>query len=113
MGTRARVQAFHSRDLCDIDHCCSDRLCFPLLAGNVAFHRKIFYFVECNRKSNAMQEEEPILNTRMSNVNTEHVGAVLIVTIDRPEVRNAIDGPPAAALLPAFRASHPTPAQSF
>ncbi|MBV9099705.1 MAG: crotonase/enoyl-CoA hydratase family protein [Candidatus Dormibacteraeota bacterium] len=30
-------------------------------------------------------------------------GAVLVVTIDRPEVRNAIDGPTAAALARAFR----------
>src|SRR5579864_6020029 len=59
-----------------------------------------------------MQEEEPILNTRMSNVNTEHAGAVLNVTIDRPEVRNAIDGPTAAALVQAFRAFDADPAQS-
>ena len=51
---RARGHAFQSRDLYDIDHCCSDRFCLPLLAGNVAFHRKIFYFVECNRQSNAV-----------------------------------------------------------
>jgi len=59
-----------------------------------------------------MQEEEPILNTRMSNVNTEHAGAVLIVTIDRPEVRNAVDGPTAAALVQAFHAFDTDPALS-
>lgn len=31
-------------------------------------------------------------------------GAVCIITIDRPEVRNAVDGPTAAALADAFRA---------
>ena len=30
-------------------------------------------------------------------------GPVAIVTIDRPEVRNAVDGPTAAALADAFR----------
>src|SRR3989442_9180399 len=59
-----------------------------------------------------MQEEEPILNTRMSNVNTEHAGAVLIVTIDRPQVRNAVDGPTAAELVQAFRAFDADPTLS-
>ena len=36
-------------------------------------------------------------------VRTETRGAVSIVTIDRPEVRNAVDGPTAAALADAFR----------
>ena len=31
-------------------------------------------------------------------------GPIVIVTIDRPEVRNAVDGPTAAALVDAFRA---------
>jgi enoyl-CoA hydratase len=35
-------------------------------------------------------------------VHTERVGPVLVVTIDRPEVRNAVDGPTAAALDAAF-----------
>ena len=30
-------------------------------------------------------------------------GPVLVVTIDRPEARNAVDGPTAAALVSAFR----------
>lgn len=37
-------------------------------------------------------------------VRTHHDGAVLVVTIDRPEVRNAVDRPTAAALADAFRA---------
>ena len=37
-------------------------------------------------------------------VRTERLGAVLVVTIDRPAARNAVDGPTAAALTDAFRA---------
>jgi enoyl-CoA hydratase len=37
------------------------------------------------------------------SVRTERDGAVLVVTIDRPEVRNAVDGPTAAGLATAFR----------
>ena len=40
----------------------------------------------------------------MSTVKTETDGPVRIVTIDRPEVRNAVDGPTASALADAFRA---------
>ena len=36
-------------------------------------------------------------------VHTHRDGPVLVVTIDRPEVRNAVDGPTAAALSEAFR----------
>jgi enoyl-CoA hydratase len=36
-------------------------------------------------------------------VHTEIVGAVTVVTIDRPEARNAVDRPTAAALAAAFR----------
>lgn len=39
-----------------------------------------------------------------SSVRTEARGPVWIVTIDRPAVRNAVDGPTAAALAEAFRA---------
>ncbi|MEP6661773.1 MAG: crotonase/enoyl-CoA hydratase family protein [Acidimicrobiales bacterium] len=39
----------------------------------------------------------------MNTVRTETDGTVLVVTIDRPEVRNAVDGPTAAALADAFR----------
>jgi enoyl-CoA hydratase len=39
----------------------------------------------------------------MPTVNVEERGPVLIVSIDRPEVRNAVDGPTAAALADAFR----------
>jgi len=37
------------------------------------------------------------------SVRTEHDGAVTVITIDRPEVRNAVDGPTADALEEAFR----------
>jgi enoyl-CoA hydratase len=37
-------------------------------------------------------------------VRTYADGSVLVVTIDRPEVRNAVDGPTAAALVEAFEA---------
>jgi enoyl-CoA hydratase len=40
----------------------------------------------------------------MSNVTTSIDGPVMIVTIDRPEARNAVDGPTAAELAGAFRA---------
>ena len=40
----------------------------------------------------------------MSTVRTEHDGPVTVVTIDRPEVRNAVDRATAAALVDAFRA---------
>jgi enoyl-CoA hydratase len=39
----------------------------------------------------------------MSTVQTRTDADVLIVTIDRPEVRNAVDGPTAVALAAAFR----------
>jgi enoyl-CoA hydratase len=39
----------------------------------------------------------------MDTVRTETDGPVAVVTIDRPEVRNAVDGPTAAALADAFR----------
>jgi len=39
----------------------------------------------------------------MSTVGYERRGATAIVTIDRPQVRNAIDGPTAKALADAFR----------
>jgi len=38
------------------------------------------------------------------SVDVETVGAVTVVTIDRPEARNAVDRPTAAALANAFRA---------
>ncbi len=38
------------------------------------------------------------------NVNVEHEDRVTIVTIDRPEARNAVDGPTAQLLADAFRA---------
>jgi len=41
-----------------------------------------------------------------------HDGAVCIVAIDRPDVRNAVDGPTAAVLADAFRAFDADPALS-
>jgi enoyl-CoA hydratase len=38
------------------------------------------------------------------SIRVEHDGPVTVVTIDRPEVRNAVDGPTALALFDAFRA---------
>jgi enoyl-CoA hydratase/carnithine racemase len=40
----------------------------------------------------------------MNTVHIERSGEVWVVTIDRPEVRNAVDGPTARALAEAFRA---------
>jgi enoyl-CoA hydratase len=42
--------------------------------------------------------------SHVETVSVEHEGPVTIVTIQRPEVRNAVDGPTAAALADAFRA---------
>ena len=39
----------------------------------------------------------------VDTVHFEVDGAVCIVTIDRPQARNAVDGPTAAALVAAFR----------
>jgi len=39
----------------------------------------------------------------MRNVRVDREGPVMIVTIDRPEVRNAVDGPTAAELADAFK----------
>ena len=46
-----------------------------------------------------MSENIPPVDT----VRSERHGAIYIVTIDRPTVRNAVDGPTAAALARAFR----------
>jgi enoyl-CoA hydratase len=43
-------------------------------------------------------------SSETSTVKLDHDGDVTIVTIDRPEVRNAVDGPTAKALAAAFRA---------
>lgn len=40
----------------------------------------------------------------MGGVAVERVGSVTLVTLDRPHVRNAVDGPTASALADAFRA---------
>ncbi len=46
-----------------------------------------------------MPDENPL----PESVRFESVGAVAVVTIDRPSVRNAVDGPTAATLAEAFR----------
>ena len=38
----------------------------------------------------------------MSTVQIERDGAVTVIVIDRPESRNAVDGPTATALFEAF-----------
>jgi enoyl-CoA hydratase len=48
----------------------------------------------------------------MSGIRVEHDGAVTVVTIDRPEVRNAVDRPTAEALAGAFRAFDADPERS-
>src|SRR5713226_4642451 len=65
------------------------------------------------------QSEHPIpdvIQVPASNkkeiVRTETIDAVLVVTIDRPEVRNAIDGPTAAALAHVFRTFDADPSLS-
>ena len=52
-------------------------------------------------------EGQAISNNKTSTVKTERINAVFLVTIDRPQVRNAIDGPTAAALAQAFRSLTP------
>ena len=45
-------------------------------------------------------------------VQVEHVGAITVVTIDRPDVRNAVDRPTAERLAAAFRAFDADPESS-
>lgn len=47
----------------------------------------------------------------MSGVVVEERGSVTVVTIDRAEVRNAVDGPTAASLAEAFREFHASESQ--
>ncbi|MDH5672171.1 MAG: crotonase/enoyl-CoA hydratase family protein [Myxococcales bacterium] len=47
----------------------------------------------------------------MSNVKVEDMGQVVVITIDRPEVRNAVDGPTAFELADAFTAFNDNEAQ--
>lgn len=48
----------------------------------------------------------------METVKIERDGAVWMVTIERPQSRNAVDGPTAKALADAFRAFDADPAAS-
>ena len=52
------------------------------------------------RTLSALQHHLPVASAA---VRTERDGPVLVVSIARPEVRNAVDGPTAAALAGAFR----------
>src|SRR6266852_2915862 len=49
------------------------------------------------------QKHQTCKYTKLDNVRTECIDEVFVVTIERPQVRNAIDGPTAAALAQAFR----------
>ena len=61
-----------------------------------------------NHERQSQQPTEPgspeVTQGNVNTVKTEQSGPVLVVTIDRPPVRNAVDGPTAAALVQAFRA---------
>src|SRR5260370_41469714 len=69
-----------------------------------------------NHEQQSQQPTEPgsteATNGNMNTVKTERSGPVLVVTIDRPRGRNAVDGPTAAALGQAFRAFDADPALS-
>src|SRR5688572_28625789 len=84
-GQQAVTAAAHERDrfIGQVDDACPGRVDIEL--GGV--HGAMM---------TAMSETETI--------RSEADGPVLVVTIDRPEVRNAVDGPTAAALADAFRA---------
>ncbi|MCP4225499.1 MAG: enoyl-CoA hydratase, partial [Actinomycetia bacterium] len=49
-----------------------------------------------------MTNQHPLTDHNFENIRVEIDGPVLVVTIDRPEVRNAVDGPTAAELYEAF-----------
>src|SRR5215472_5720265 len=69
-----------------------------------------------NHEQQSQQPTEPggpeAPQGNVNTVKTERSGPVLVVTIDRPRVRNAVDGPTAAALVQAFRAFDADPALS-
>lgn len=48
----------------------------------------------------------------MAEVEVDHSGAVTVVTINRPQARNAVDGPTAAGLVEAFRTFEADPDRS-
>jgi enoyl-CoA hydratase len=61
-----------------------------------------------NHEQHSQQPAEPDIpeatHRNVNTIKTERSGPVFVVTIDRPRVRNAVDGPTADALLQAFRA---------
>ena len=61
-----------------------------------------------NHEQQSQQPTEPgspeATHGNVNTIKTERSGPVLVVTIDRPRVRNAVDGPTSAALVQAFRA---------
>ena len=69
-----------------------------------------------NHEQQSQQPTEPgsqeAPNGNVNTVKTERSGPVLVVIIDRPRVRNAVDGPTAAALVQAFRVFDADPALS-
>jgi len=58
------------------------------------------------------QKQQPSEHIAGDNLHIKRVDALFIVTINRPQVRNAIDGPTAAALAQAFRAFDADPSLS-
>ncbi len=66
-----------------------------------------------NHEQQSTGSDSPAASENSSNtVKTERTGSVLVVTIDRQRVRNAVDGPTAAALVQAIRAFDTEPALS-
>ena len=69
-----------------------------------------------NHEQQSQQPAEPggpeSPHGNVNTVKTERSGPALVVTIDRPQVRNAVDSPTAVALVQAFRAFDADPALS-
>ena len=61
-----------------------------------------------NHEQQSQQPAEPggpeSPHGNVNTVKTERSGPALVVTIDRPQVRNAVDSPTAVALVQTFRA---------
>jgi hypothetical protein len=78
-----------------------------VLDGNllkvVAWYDNEWGYSKARRRSGGVPGKEGTV-AEMATVKTERRAKVFVVTIDRPEVRNAVDSPTAAALADAFRA---------